>query len=128
MALNPLIEFLIILMISGLLAFTRYLKRKYPESHHTLGLIEWIALIMIPVVPAIALIRFWTVSLFWIYFPYVVASVLWIGISIRNAYHNPEGWSKNYLDNFIIYCLILVGLGVLLYLNISNASFDQLFP
>ena len=122
------INFLIVMVLTGFLILVRFLKKKSSESEHQGNIIEWFAFIFILLSLSIAVINEWNISLFWMFFPYLISASFWIGIAVYNGYHNDIGWSRNYLNTFIILVLIIAMYGILIQIGITLATKEQLFP
>lgn len=113
---DPVSNFITVLILSSFGAVMHIIKRKRPDYKHVAGLIQWFMLIMTPMVPAISAIADAKISLYWIYFPFVIASTMCISIGVYNAYPIKEKWTPSYRFAFIMMCIILITIGVGMHL------------
>lgn len=113
---DPTTLFIMALTITSLLIIVHFLK-KSEKNRKTGELIEWFSLLFTPVPIGIEAIIRSGISLYWIYFVYVIPSVFWIAIGVYNGGHNPRNWDENYQNFFIIGCIIIIAFGILIYVN-----------
>ena len=125
---EPVGSFIIVLLLSVLLASVRYIKRKYPETEHLGNLIQWFAFILIPMHSGIVAVYASKISPLWIYPIFVIGGSLFVGIGVRNAYHHKDGWSRNYTPWFGFFIALIFALGVIFSFSIWGATPDKLFP
>jgi len=125
---SPVGQFIMVLVLAGSMTVIRYIKRKKPETTHVANLIEWFVKILIPVQFGIAAIYASPISPLWIYLVFVIGGALFVGIGVRNAYHNKDGWSPWYAGLFGLFTSVIFGLGVFFSFFVWNASHSSLFP
>lgn len=125
---EPAVPFIMTLVLSGLLVIVRYIKRKYPNTEHLGNLIQWFAIILIPMQSGIVAVYASGISPLWIYLIFVIGGSLFVGIGVRNAYHHIDGWSRNYAPWFGFFIAVIFALGVIFSFSIWGATPDKLFP
>ena len=127
-------NFILVIFVGLLLGIFRALgnwkqyKKKFPEHFEkVLPLVEWFALIMMPLQPAIEAITKNALSLYWIYFPFLVASSIWISIGVKIGGYPLKNWHPLYLQIFVMGCGILISIGIYMYLQFDIAYQYQRF-
>ncbi len=120
---SPVKFFIMTLILSLLLIAVRVLKNNYKKYQKTGDLAEWFAMLFTPIPSAIEAIKYTEISLYWIYFPYVISSVFWISIGVYKGGLPMRGWDVGYQNAFIVGCVILFAIGIVLHIN-----FDMMYP
>jgi hypothetical protein len=129
------ITIVLIALLIGILRALKNLKRnsiEFKEKFEKMvSLVEWFALIMMTLPPAIEAITKNEISLYWLYFPFVIASVMWISIGVKIGGYPLKKWSLLYGQTFVIGCWILVSVGIYLHLALDlqyQYQPQKLFP
>lgn len=125
---TPLGSILMVLVLGGLLAVVRYVKRTRPEEEHRANLIQWFSFIFMPAYVVIGGVYASDISPLWIYLVFVIGGALFIGIGVRNAYHHKDGWSKDYVYSFVLFIVIILLLGILFSSIVWVTPMESLFP
>lgn len=117
-------NFILVVIVGLLLGVTRALsnwkkfKEKFTDSSKKIfSLVEWFALIMMPLQPAIEVITKNGLSLYWIYFPFLIASSIWISIGVKIGGYPLKNWHPFYAQMFVTGCWILISIGIYMYLQ-----------
>jgi hypothetical protein len=117
---------IMIIVLSSLLFTAHKIKEKYKESFgKPLHLVERFALIILPLQPIISMIHSTQISLYWIYFPFIICSVLWIGGSLHGGGYDLIKQSVRYRLFFIYGCLILICVGLSIYISLGFVYYCQ---